>query len=86
MKTKSTTWFVYILRCSDLTLYTGITTDLEQRLSEHNHTEKGAKYTRGRRPVCLVYFERHQTRSEAASREFQIKKLTRSEKEALVKN
>ena len=86
MNTKFTTWFVYILRCSDFTLYTGITTDLEQRLNEHNHTEKGAKYTRGRRPVSLVYSEKHQSRSEAASREYHIKKLTRAEKEVLIKN
>lgn len=56
-------WFVYLLRCSDQTLYTGITTNLEQRFQEHNHSAKGAKYTRGRRPVRLVYFERQSSRS-----------------------
>ncbi len=85
MPKKITRWFVYLLRCSDQTLYTGITTDLSQRLHEHNHTDKGAKYTRGRRPVSLIYSEEHPSRSLAASREYQIKKLTRLQKEQLIK-
>lgn len=84
MVTKITPWFVYLLRCRDQTLYTGITTDLNQRLHEHNHTDKGAKYTRGRRPVSLIYSEEYPSRSLAASREYQIKKLTRLKKEQLI--
>ena len=84
MPTKNTLWFVYLLRCSDQSLYTGITTDLTQRLHEHNHTDKGAKYTRGRRPVNLVYFEKVSSRSLAASREYVIKQLSRMEKEQLI--
>ena len=86
MPTKTTSWFVYLLRCSDQTLYAGITTDLSQRLHEHNHTDKGAKYTRGRRPVNLIYSEEHPSRSLAASREYQIKQLSRREKEQLIKS
>jgi len=78
-------WYVYLLRCSDQSLYTGITTDLRQRLHEHNHTDKGAKYTRGRRPVSLVYSEEHPSRSLAASREYKIKQLNRQQKEQLIK-
>ena len=74
----------YILRCSDGTYYTGWTNCLEKRLQEHN-AGRGAKYTRGRRPVELVYTEVHETKSEAMSREAQIKKLTRKEKERLIK-
>ena len=68
-------WFVYIVRCLDRTLYTGITTDLDRRLAEHN-AGLGAKYTRPRRPVVLVYSEPAISRSAAASREYQIKKLS----------
>lgn len=77
-------WFVYILHCHDNTLYTGITTDIKQRLNEHNHSQKGAKYTRGRRPVSLLYAERHPSRSAAASREYQIKRFTRKQKKQLI--
>lgn len=77
-------WYVYILRCRDNTLYTGITTDLTQRLYEHNHSPKGAKYTRGRRPVTLLYFESYSSRSAAASREYQIKKFTHAQKKQLI--
>ncbi len=73
----------YILKCSDGTLYTGWTNNLEKRLKEHN-AGQGAKYTRGRRPVKLVYTEIHDTKREAMQREAQIKKLTRKEKEALI--
>lgn len=71
--------YVYILRCSDGTLYTGWTNNLEKRLEAHNHGE-GAKYTRSRRPVELVYSQAFVTRSEAMSREAAIKKMTRAEK------
>ena len=73
-------YFVYMLRCADETLYTGITTDLERRVDEHNNSEKGAKYTRARRPVTLVYSEEVTNRSEASKREYLIKKLNRQEK------
>lgn len=77
--------YVYILRCADGTLYTGYTTDPERRLGEHNAGE-GAKYTRGRTPVDLVYLESYDTRSAAMSREYEIKQLRRSEKKQLVKD
>jgi putative endonuclease len=79
-------WFVYIVRCKDGTLYTGVTTDLERRVKEHNTSKKGAKYTRQRRPVQLVYHEEYPDRSEASKREYWIKKkMSKEEKEALIK-
>ena len=72
-----------MLECSDGTLYTGITTDLERRVDEHNNSVKGAKYTRARRPVILVYSETLENRSDASKREFSIKKMSRKEKIAL---
>ncbi len=78
-------WFAYILQCADGTLYTGVTTDVARRVSEHNGSAKGAKYTRVRRPVALAHQEAFATRSEACAREAVIKKLTRQEKEALIK-
>jgi putative endonuclease len=78
-------WFVYIVKCADDTLYTGVTTDIERRINEHNHcTRKGAKYTRVRRPVTLVYHEPQDTRSSACKRESSIKKLTRTQKASLI--
>ena len=77
-------WYVYILECADTSLYTGITTDIERRLHEHNFTKKGAKYTANRRPVSLSYSERHDDRSSASKRESQIKTLTRKQKLDLV--
>ena len=76
-------WYLYILRCGDGTFYTGITTDIERRLKMHQ-TGKGAKYTRSRLPVKLVYFEEHETKSEAMSREYAIKKMTRANKLKLI--
>jgi putative endonuclease len=76
--------FVYILRCADDTLYTGYTTELVRRIQEHNEG-KGAKYTRGRGPVELVYVEEAADRSLGQSREEAIKRLTRSQKEELIK-
>lgn len=78
-------WFVYILECKDKTLYTGITNNLEKRLLQHNSGTEGAKYTRPRRPVKLVYHEQSKNRSEATKREMAIKKLKRSEKLKLLK-
>ncbi len=77
-------YFVYILKCSDDTLYTGITTDVERRVDEHNNSDKGAKYTKNRRPVELIYSEKSEDRSSASKREYAIKKLTRNEKKALI--
>lgn len=76
------TWYLYILRCGDDTLYTGITTDVERRLEAHREG-KGAKYTRGRGPLELIYREVCANHSEALKREFQIKALPRTEKEKL---
>jgi putative endonuclease len=81
---KEKLWYVYIVHCRDKSLYTGITTDISRRLTEHNSTDKGAKYTRPRRPVSLVYQEVALTRAAAASREYQIKKLTTAAKRQLI--
>ena len=81
----ASSWFVYILQCADRTLYTGITTDLERRTREHNQGKAGAKYTKARRPVELIYSESAEGRSEASSREAQIKKLSREDKLLLIK-
>ena len=78
-----TTWYLYILRCGDGTLYTGITTDVEKRLEAHR-CGKGAKYTRGRLPLELVYRETCDSHSHALKRELEIKKLSRQAKEALI--
>lgn len=80
----SQSWYVYVLRCHDDSLYTGITTDLMRRLEEHNHGAKGARYTRARRPVSLVYSEALPSRSAAASREYAIKQLRPAQKRALI--
>lgn len=76
-------WLVYILRCADGTLYTGVTVDLERRLAAHNQGT-GAKYTRSRRPVTVVYQETAFGKSAALQREWQIKKMTRQEKLVLL--
>jgi putative endonuclease len=73
-----------MLQCSDNTLYTGIATDIPRRLDEHNNSDKGAKYTKIRRPVILVYSEEHEDRSSASKREYAIKKLKRKEKLELI--
>ena len=74
-----------MLECADGTFYTGIATDLERRLEEHNHSPKGAKYTRARRPVKLVYAEEYADRSAASKREYAIKKkMSRKDKLQLV--
>jgi len=80
-----TAWYVYIVRCSDTTFYTGITKDLQRRVDEHNHSNVlGASYTRNRRPVKLVYHESKTTRSDAVKRENEIKRMTRKQKECLM--
>ena len=78
-------YYVYMVRCADETLYTGIATDLERRIEEHNSSTKGAKYTRVRRPVTLVYQEEFPDRSSASKREYMIKKkMNRKEKLQLI--
>ena len=77
-------YFFYIIRCSDGTLYCGQTNNLQKRIREHNsNTSKSAKYTKGRDPVELVYFEKHQTLQLAMKRECEVKKWTKAKKEAL---
>ena len=76
-------YFVYMLRCLDNSFYIGYTNNLEKRVIKHNRG-KAAKYTRGRRPVAVVYTERHKSKSSAMLRELQLKKLSRTEKEALI--
>lgn len=78
-------YYLYILECSDQTLYSGITVDLERRVKEHDSSELGAKYTRGRKPVRLVFSKEFQNRSQASKEESRIKKLSREEKLELIK-
>jgi len=79
-------WFVYIVECCDKTLYTGITIELKRRLEEHNSSDKkGARYTRTRRPVKLVYYEKADSRGDAMKREKAIKKMEKSAKIRLIK-
>ena len=77
-------WYVYILQCSDNSLYTGITTNIQRRVMEHNGSIGGAKYTRSRRPVNLVYQEDCEDRSSASKREMEIKKLSSEKKRSLI--
>ena len=79
-------WKVYILNCADNTLYTGITTDVKRRVNEHNNNNKGACYTRARRPVTLVYEECYESRADASRREYHIKQLNRIEKLKLIQS
>ncbi|MCI6120464.1 GIY-YIG nuclease family protein [Bariatricus sp. SGI.161] len=75
--------YTYIVRCKDGTLYTGWTNDIEKRIKAHNEG-KGAKYTKSRRPVKLVYYEEFQTKEEAMKREYAIKHMRRKEKEKII--
>ncbi len=77
-------YYTYIVACSDDSLYTWITTDLERRVSEHNWDGKWAKYTKMRQPVALVFSEQHPDRSSASKREYEIKKMTRVQKIKLI--
>ena len=82
---KMADWYVYVVRCSDNSLYTGITIDVERRIDEHNNNNRlGAKYTRARRPVIHVYSEQLGSKSAAAKRESAIKQLTKDEKEQMI--
>ncbi|MBD3366322.1 GIY-YIG nuclease family protein [candidate division WWE3 bacterium] len=76
-------YYVYLVECSDGSLYCGYTTDLTKRVKKHNNSRYGAKYTRSRRPVKLVYSEELETRSSAMKREAEIKSLSRKQKKAL---
>lgn len=76
-------WYIYIVRCADASLYTGIATDVQRRLAEHN-AGSGARYTRSRRPVKLVHVENADDRSSAQRREHQIKQLPTADKRALI--
>ncbi len=78
-------YYLYILECADKTLYTGITTDLNRRIVEHNDSKVGAKYTLARRPVKLAYSRKFKNRSSASREEARIKKLTKIQKLELVK-
>ncbi len=78
-------YYTYIIECSDGTLYTGYTTDIEKRIATHNEG-KGAKYTRGRTPVVLKYYETFGTKEEATKRECSIKKLNKASKLKLINN
>lgn len=79
------TWNVYMVRCSDDSLYTGIATDVARRMIEHNTNDVlAARYTRARRPVMLVYQEKHDTRSAASKREYEIKQMGKKEKLILI--
>ena len=80
-------WYVYIVRCADDTLYTGIARDVDRRIGEHNNNPlTAAKYTRARRPVRLVYQETCDSRAQASRREYEIKQLSRAEKQRLITN
>lgn len=83
MKSSEKAYTLYILKCSDDTYYTGIAVDIEKRLNEHNTSDKGAKYTRYRRPVTLMYNETCTDKSTALKRELAIKRMKRTQKEAL---
>ncbi|MDW7774146.1 MAG: GIY-YIG nuclease family protein [Desulfobulbaceae bacterium] len=77
-------WYVYMVCCSDGTLYTGITNDLAKRIEAHNSGKDGARYTKSRRPVELVYSEKVASKSAAAKLELRMKKLTRAKKQKLI--
>ena len=77
---------VYILKCNDDTYYVGSTNDIERRLHHHNHAKAGAHYTKIRRPVLLVYSEKHETYGQVRKREGELKRLTRQQKTALIAN
>ena len=76
--------FVYMVRCNDGSLYTGITTDVEKRISDHNSSKLWAKYTKARRPVVLVWTKKVKDKSAAAKLEYRIKEMEKNEKEDLI--
>jgi putative endonuclease len=84
MKKKKKSWYVYVIRCSDGSLYAGITTDIRRRIHEHNSTKKAARYTRARRPVYLVYHHKCLDRAEAMVSETGFKRFTKERKEQFI--
>jgi putative endonuclease len=78
-------WFMYVVRCSDGTLYTGITKDIKKRVLEHNYGTRGAKYTKSRRPVQLIYRRECESHSHALKEEWAFKKLRKAKKERIIK-
>jgi len=78
-------WYVYIIRCNDMSLYTGVTTDVARRFEEHKGGRKGSKYVKARIPLKVVHVETYDSRSEAQQREYVLKRLTKTEKETLIK-
>ena len=86
MLNKEGAWYLYVVRCSDDTLYTGITTDVERRVHEHNNSTKGAKYTRPRRPVELECWAIFENRSCASKAEYKFKKKSRKDKKVFIEN
>lgn len=79
-------WFLYVVRCADGTLYTGVTTNLARRIHEHNATKRGAKYTKTRRPVELMWSKEFNNRSDAQSAEYNFKRLLHKEKWEIIKS
>ena len=77
-------WFLYVLQCSDGSYYAGVTTDIVRRVEEHNTSNRGAKYTKARRPVRVIYFIEHTDRSCAQKAEHKFKQLTREQKEKII--
>lgn len=86
MGSKHSSWHMYVVECSDGSYYCGITTDIKRRISEHNTSKKGAKYTRSRRPVFLISSRKCLNKTEACLNERHFKKLSRKEKIAFLKN
>ena len=77
-------WFLYVLQCSDGTYYTGVTTNVDRRLTEHNTSKRGSKYTKSRRPVKLIYSLEYENRSSAQKAEHKFKNLTRKQKQKII--
>ena len=84
MQPSEKAWFLYVLRCADDTFYTGTTTDITRRIDEHNTKKCGAKYTKTRRPVELIFWLDFENRSQAQKAEYKFKKLTRTQKEKII--
>tara|TARA_R110000824_G_scaffold133608_3_gene296412 strand:- start:2333 stop:2581 length:249 start_codon:yes stop_codon:yes gene_type:complete len=77
-------WFLYVVQCSDGTYYTGVTTNVERRVNEHNNSKRAAKYTKVRRPVKVIYSLVYESRSSAQKAEYRFKQLTRKQKEEII--
>ena len=81
---KANMWFLYVVQCCDKSYYAGVTTDIKRRLHEHNTTSRGAKYTKTRRPVVLIYQQEFTNRSEAQRAEYAFKQLRRKDKDKFI--